>query len=236
MTVIILGYESQAFRLSHPVVVLPTDSKDSTVLSMLDLSPTEAFRWQSDNGEAGAISLVMNKASQLLLVYRNGIEIGRSKISLPASETTWGTFAFIMQAEQNTASNAFFNHHWIAMNGLENSMMLSATFFEQLKIPADFSNALNGILTAGATLLITDNLKQHPQILREASAPPVRCVSGNCVNGLGTQIYTDGSKYIGEFKNGVSDGEGEFISSNGEKYVGVFKNDKFQWNTDNNLH
>ncbi len=37
MTVIILGYESQAFRLSHPVVVLPTDSKDSAVLSMLDL-------------------------------------------------------------------------------------------------------------------------------------------------------------------------------------------------------
>lgn len=230
MTVIILGYESQAFRLSHPVVMLPPDSKDSVVLNMLDLSPTEAFRWQAENGQDGAISLVMNKASQLLLVYRNGIEIGRAKISLPASETNWGTFAFIMQTEQNTESNAFFNHHWLAMNGLEKNMMLNAAFFEQLNIPSDFANALNSILTAGSTLLITDNLKQHPQILRENAAPPVRCVNGNCINGVGTQIYTDGSKYIGEFKNGVSDGEGEFISANGEKYVGLFKNDKFQWN------
>ena len=236
MTVIVLGYESQAFRLSHPVMVLPTDSKDNAVLSMLDLSSTEAFRWQSENGQEGAISLVMNKASQLFLVYRNGIEIGRSKISLPAAETNWGTHAFIMQANQNTDTNPFFNHHWTAMNQHEDNTLFNAAFFEQMNIPADFSNALNGILTAGATLLITDNLKQHPQILREASAPPVRCVSGNCVDGLGIQVYADGSKYVGEFKNGVSEGEGEFISFNGEKYVGTFKNDKFQWDMDNNLH
>lgn len=236
MTVIVLGYESQAFRLAHPVMVLPTDSKDNAVLSLLDLSPTEAFRWQADNAQDGAVSLVMNKASQLLLVYRNGIEIGRSKISLPAAASSWGTRAFIMQTKQNADTNRFFNHHWTAMNQHEDNTLFNAAFFEQMNIPADFANALNGILTAGSTLLLTDNLKQHPQILKTASAPPVRCVSGNCVDGSGTQVYADGSKYVGDFKNGMSEGQGEFISANGEKYAGLFKNDKFQWDTDNKPH
>jgi hypothetical protein len=141
-----------------------------------------------------------------------------------------------MQADQNTDTDSLLNHHWTAINQHDDNTLFNAAFFEQMNIPADFSNALNGILTAGSTLLLTDNLKQHPQILKTASAPPVRCVSGNCVDGSGIQVYADGSKYVGDFKNGVSEGQGEFISANGEKYAGLFKNDKFQWNTDNNLH
>lgn len=67
----------------------------------------------------------------------------------------------------------------------------------------------------------------RPQIMKAASQQ--HCVRGNCVNGQGTQIHTDGSKYIGQFKNGLSEGQGQLILSNGEKYVGNFKNNKFQW-------
>jgi hypothetical protein len=46
----------------------------------------------------------------------------------------------------------------------------------------------------------------------------------NCV---GTFTYTDGSKYIGEYKGGKPNGQGIYVYSNGSKYVGGLQDDKF---------
>ncbi|MFI3188658.1 hypothetical protein BCS42_13365 [Crenothrix sp. D3] len=76
-----------------------------------------------------------------------------------------------------------------------------------------------------------DNRKLAPDAVTPPSKPDktqARCIKGNCVNGHGTQTYPDGSKYIGEFKNGLSDGQGTLILPNGDKYVGKFKQNKFQ--------
>jgi hypothetical protein len=51
-----------------------------------------------------------------------------------------------------------------------------------------------------------------------------KCISGNCINGNGTMIYSNGIKYVGEFKNGEPNGKGTSIYSNGNKYIGEFKN------------
>jgi len=53
------------------------------------------------------------------------------------------------------------------------------------------------------------------------------CVEGNCINGQGTQIFSDGYKYVGEFKNGLRSGQGTATwAALGDKYVGEFKDDK----------
>ena len=48
-------------------------------------------------------------------------------------------------------------------------------------------------------------------------------------NGLGIMIYSNGSKYIGEWKNGKMDGQGTFTFPIGNKYVGKYKDGK-KWN------
>jgi hypothetical protein len=53
------------------------------------------------------------------------------------------------------------------------------------------------------------------------------CVEGICTNGFGTFTWENGSKYIGEFKNGNMHGQGTFLfgaGNAGTKYVGEFKN------------
>ena len=225
MTVIVAGYPGQNFRLAHPVAVLHTDSN---LINLPDLTSTEAFRWQPDNSQQGPVSMIVNETEQRLLVYRNGIEIGRAKITIPTAEKV-STRAFIMQENASAETQMFLNHNWKATHINEDSTGLNSAFFDQLNLPADFAKDLYGILTTGSTLLIAEKLKQHPQIRREATAPLARCINGNCTDGLGTQLYYDGSKYIGEFKNGVSEGQGELIFSNGDKYVGTFKNDRYQW-------
>ena len=47
------------------------------------------------------------------------------------------------------------------------------------------------------------------------------------LDGQGTLTYSDGRKYVGEFKNGKRNGQGILTYSDGRKYVGEFKNDKW---------
>ena len=44
-------------------------------------------------------------------------------------------------------------------------------------------------------------------------------------NGLGTSSWTNGDKYIGEFKDEIMHGQGTWIYADGDKYVGEFKDD-----------
>jgi hypothetical protein len=50
----------------------------------------------------------------------------------------------------------------------------------------------------------------------------IRCISGDCVNGLGIQVEPDGVKYTGNFKGGRKHGRGEQVWPNGTRYVGDF--------------
>lgn len=47
-----------------------------------------------------------------------------------------------------------------------------------------------------------------------------QCVSGDCENGKGAFILSDGSKYIGQFKNGEISGEGNCYYEDGSIYQG----------------
>ena len=49
------------------------------------------------------------------------------------------------------------------------------------------------------------------------------CIQGNCVNGKGTYTWADGTKYVGEHKDGKRNGQGTVYWSNGSKYVGEWQ-------------
>lgn len=53
------------------------------------------------------------------------------------------------------------------------------------------------------------------------------CISGDCENGDGTYVYSDGSKYIGGFKDSEANGEGICYYSTGNKYTGGWQANTF---------
>ena len=55
-----------------------------------------------------------------------------------------------------------------------------------------------------------------------------QCVSGDCDNGYGIYTYSDGGKYIGEWRNGNWDGQGIYTWADGTKHVGEWRYGKRQ--------
>ena len=52
------------------------------------------------------------------------------------------------------------------------------------------------------------------------------CIKGNCTNGQGTYTYTNGSKYVGELKDGKRNGQGTYSFAKGTVDKGIWKNNK----------
>jgi hypothetical protein len=46
------------------------------------------------------------------------------------------------------------------------------------------------------------------------------CVKGNCLNGYGTFVFSNGSRYVGDFADGKPHGKGIMYFKNGNKYIG----------------
>jgi hypothetical protein len=49
------------------------------------------------------------------------------------------------------------------------------------------------------------------------------CIEGNCQNGQGTYIHSDGDQYKGEWKDGRKHGQGTYTYSDGKRYEGEWK-------------
>ena len=47
------------------------------------------------------------------------------------------------------------------------------------------------------------------------------------MSGQGTYTYSDGSKYVGEWKNNEKNGQGIYTFPSGDENVGEWKNDVF---------
>lgn len=52
------------------------------------------------------------------------------------------------------------------------------------------------------------------------------CISANCTNGYGIYVHPDGSRYDGEFRNGIYHGRGKWSGSDGSRYDGEFRDGK----------
>ena len=52
------------------------------------------------------------------------------------------------------------------------------------------------------------------------------CIEGDCTNGQGTFTWSDGSKYVGEWKDDKHHGQGTYTQANGTVSKGIWKNNE----------
>lgn len=164
MTVVIANAQKSPADVVHPAALSPVDPKTGQAFEVPRLSADEPFRWQPDKSPSGPLSIVMSSADQRVLVYRNGVEIGRAKIAVNQPDVPLGTHAFIMQEGQGAGSSPIAPgapaHRWIAV-GLpgyagEDKQLLDPSQANRVRMPPAFASAVYDALTPGTTLLVTD--------------------------------------------------------------------------------
>ena len=119
MTVVIANKTKDPEQVVHPAQLAPVDAKKGSMVKVPRLSAKEDFRWQPEKSPDGPLSIVMSGADRRVLVFRNGVEIGRAKLALQQAKRKLGTHAYIMQDGWGTTESPILTgvqaHRWLAV-------------------------------------------------------------------------------------------------------------------------
>ncbi|HEX6829881.1 MAG TPA: L,D-transpeptidase, partial [Burkholderiales bacterium] len=105
MTVVIADEHRAPADVVHPAALAPVDPATGKEVASPALGAAEVFRWQPEKAPDGPLSIVISGADRRMLVYRNGVEIGRAKIMLRQPDVPLGTHAFIMLEGQGKGAS-----------------------------------------------------------------------------------------------------------------------------------
>jgi hypothetical protein len=162
MTVVIAAGADVPSAVAHPSFLTPIDSRGQA-LPDRTLRPEEVMRWQPERASSGPVSIVLSRRSERIVVYRDGVEIGRSRVSIRGDEPL-GTHLLTLVRGPAAAAEQFVpdrsNEHWVQVGvaghlqdaGLQPSKLAEA----RVGIPPAFVKNVMSILSPGATVLVTD--------------------------------------------------------------------------------
>jgi hypothetical protein len=96
MTVVVASQRTAPAAVDHPAALAPVDAATGKPVDVPRLSEGEAFRWQPDKAPDGPVTILVSAADARVLVFRNGVEIGRARVTIADPAKPLGTHAFMM--------------------------------------------------------------------------------------------------------------------------------------------
>ena len=164
MTVVISAEGQSPPDTVHPSGFSPVDARTGELATQQTLAGDEAFHWQPELSPEGPVSVLLSGADRQVFVYRNGIEIGRSRIAKRDSSQLLGTHVLMVKQEAvavaGGAAPAKTGPSWmlvgIAGHADEDGKPANADAVSNVVIPRVFEESVAPLLTPGVTMLVTD--------------------------------------------------------------------------------
>ncbi|HEY1251626.1 MAG TPA: L,D-transpeptidase [Thermoanaerobaculia bacterium] len=155
MTVVIANASTAPADVAHPAFLAPVGVGSGTALPEEPLPSGEESRWTPDASPSGPVTIVVSGTDRRILVYRNGIEIGRARITIGDPQTPLGTEAFVLK--ENATGGADVPLRWMAIP-LPGPSGTPAELQDpdRIRIPPAFRKLVVPALAAGTTLYVTD--------------------------------------------------------------------------------
>ena len=153
MTVVVAKQATAPTDVVHPLGVAPVDARTGDVIEVPRLSPDEPYRWQPDASPSGPVSLLFSAADQRVLVFRNGIEIGRARVLIDDPGTPLGTHAY-------TDVEGDAPDHWVGVSlpgyGSDAGKRIDPAVLKRVHVAPEFMALVQPLLVPGASLVVTD--------------------------------------------------------------------------------
>src|ERR1700677_1196500 len=163
MTVVIADAASEPTWVTHPGYLAPISIVGGKAINEDPLQSSDQDRWQPEASLSGPGSIVLSRQSQSIVVYRNGIEIGRARISVTGDQP-FATHALVLAAGPSDFADPYVpdasKYHWLRIGvpgqvGEAGGDADPATV-ARIKIPPAFVKEVSSVLTPGATVIVTD--------------------------------------------------------------------------------
>jgi lipoprotein-anchoring transpeptidase ErfK/SrfK len=162
MTVVVADAASEPTWVTHPGYLAPIGVGGKPIDGD-PLAASDQDRWQPEASLSGPVSIVLSRQSQRIVVYRNGIEIGRARISVTGDQPL-ATHAFVLSAGPSDFPDPYVpdasKFHWLRVGVPgrtgEGGGDPDPTTEARIKIPPQFVKEVGSVLTPGATVIVTD--------------------------------------------------------------------------------
>jgi hypothetical protein len=163
MTVVIADAASEPTWVAHPGYLAPVSLKDGKPLEMDPLTEQDDISWHPEDSPTGPVSIVLSRQSGVIVVYRDGIEIGRAKISITGDQP-FATHALVLATGASGIEDPYVpdphKFRWMRI-GVPGRMGEAGgdpdpSTIARIKIPKKFTDELSAILSPGSTLIVTD--------------------------------------------------------------------------------
>jgi hypothetical protein len=165
MTVVVAAQARQYAELAHPGLFAPSvpGKGETPPPAPPRLALFQAYRWTPEKSLTGPLTVLVSTASRLVLVLRNGVEIGRAKIGV-AGDAPFGTQAYVLLAGNTGAPSQVVPDRpgllWqsIPLPGYaaRPGAMLDTESIKRVSVSPEFAALVYDQVLPGTTLVLTD--------------------------------------------------------------------------------
>jgi len=154
MMVVIANKNTEPTSVDHPALLDPV-TPEGAPTDTQPLASTQSYRWEPDKSPEGPVSMILSGYDKRIIVLRNGVEIGRSEITLVEPGTPLGTHAFVM-AQGDAGAAPTWVGVTIESDAEENNQSSTPDALKRIHTPDAFARSLATALGVGSTLMVTD--------------------------------------------------------------------------------
>jgi hypothetical protein len=179
---VVIGSEASApERVAHPGYLAPVKFVGGQPVEREPFARSEEERWQPESSTSGPISIVLSQGSHRVVVYRNGIESGRARLTVDG-DAPLVDHALVLTEGPGSVPNPYVpdptKYRWLRIDVPghlgEQGTQVDPNAVARIKLPVNFTARLNGILTPGATLFVTSE-----SLFPQTTGPMVQVVDAD---------------------------------------------------------
>ena len=164
MTVVIAQEGKSPGHLAHPLGFMPVDAASGADNVQPRLAEGESYRWDPPQAQAGPLSILVSGGDRRVLVFQDGVEIGRARIDVRDPQKPLGVHVFVLKAGSVAGANPQVPGapvpQWVGVDvpGAEHEVgqVLTPERMARVVLPAGFAERVYPLLLPGTTLMVTD--------------------------------------------------------------------------------
>ena len=164
MTVVVAEEGMSHSDMVHPGLLSPIVPETGEMAPIPMLEPGVPFRWTPERSPDGPVSIVLSRTDALMVVLRNGVEIGRARVQVRTPGLVVGTRAYVMGSGFMAGEFPQFPGgrapQWmeVAVPGHEadQGRAVDRDAINNVAVPPDFLDQLFPLLQPGAVVVATD--------------------------------------------------------------------------------